>query len=87
LGKSSRLTGSLLRVRNEHLADAAHDLGMRESASVTPTTRRSASSSILALADAGTQLGSGPWDDVLRSIPGSYLQDGGGEFLVGLLDA
>jgi GNAT superfamily N-acetyltransferase len=39
----------------------------------------------LALYDAGAHLGSGPWDDDLRSIGSSYLQDGG-EFLVGLLD-
>jgi GNAT superfamily N-acetyltransferase len=39
----------------------------------------------LALADAGAHLGSGPWDDDLRSIRSSYLQDGG-EFLVGWLD-
>jgi GNAT superfamily N-acetyltransferase len=39
----------------------------------------------LALADAGAHLGSGPWDDDLRSIRDAYLQDGG-EFLVGWLD-
>jgi GNAT superfamily N-acetyltransferase len=39
----------------------------------------------LALADAAAHLGSGPWDDDVRSIRGAYLQDGG-EFLVGWLD-
>jgi GNAT superfamily N-acetyltransferase len=39
----------------------------------------------LALYDAGAHLGAGPWDDDLRSIRSSYLEDGG-EFLVGLLD-
>lgn len=39
----------------------------------------------LALTDAGAHLGSGPWDEDLRSIRSSYLQDGG-EFLVGWLD-
>lgn len=40
---------------------------------------------VLALADAGAYGGSGPWDDDLRSIRSTYLQDGG-EFLVGWLD-
>lgn len=39
----------------------------------------------LALAEAGAHAGSGPWDEDLRSIRSSYLQDGG-EFLVGWLD-
>jgi GNAT superfamily N-acetyltransferase len=39
----------------------------------------------LALTEAGAHLGSGPWDDDLRSIPSYYLQDGG-EFLVGWLE-
>lgn len=39
----------------------------------------------LALADAGAHLGPGPWDEDLRSIGSSYLQDGG-EFLVGWFD-
>jgi ribosomal protein S18 acetylase RimI-like enzyme len=39
----------------------------------------------LALAEAGAHLGRGPWDDDLRSIPATYIDDGG-EFLVGLCD-
>ena len=39
----------------------------------------------LALDGTGAHLGDGPWDDDLRSIPVSDLQDGG-EFIVGLID-
>jgi ribosomal protein S18 acetylase RimI-like enzyme len=39
----------------------------------------------LALNDAGAQAGHGPWDEDLRAIRASYLEDGG-EFLVGLVD-
>ncbi|MDQ6774865.1 MAG: GNAT family N-acetyltransferase [Actinomycetota bacterium] len=55
-----------------------------------PTLRRRDADAVrelhdLALADGGAHVGSGPWDDDLRSIRRSYLQDGG-EFLVGLLN-
>ena len=39
----------------------------------------------LALDDAGAHGGRGPWEDDLRDIPAAYL-DGGGAFLVGVLD-
>ena len=38
----------------------------------------------LGLHGTGAHLGNGPWDDDLRSIPDSYLHDGG-EFLVGVV--
>jgi ribosomal protein S18 acetylase RimI-like enzyme len=37
----------------------------------------------LGLHETGAHLGNGPWDNDLRSIPDSYLYDGG-EFLVGV---
>jgi GNAT superfamily N-acetyltransferase len=39
----------------------------------------------LGLEGTGAHLGNGPWDDDLRSIPDSYLSDGG-EFLVGVVE-
>jgi ribosomal protein S18 acetylase RimI-like enzyme len=39
----------------------------------------------LALTDVGAHAGNGPWDDDLRAIDATYLEDGG-EFLVGLID-
>jgi ribosomal protein S18 acetylase RimI-like enzyme len=39
----------------------------------------------LALNSVGAHAGNGPWDDDLRSIRSTYLEDGG-EFLIGLVD-
>ena len=39
----------------------------------------------LALNDVGAHAGNGPWDDDLRAIRATYLDDGG-EFLVGVVD-
>jgi GNAT superfamily N-acetyltransferase len=54
-------------------------------ASRTATLPLCGNSTILALGATGAHLGNGPWDDDLRSIPVSYLQDGG-EFIVGLVN-
>lgn len=38
------------------------------------------------LYDVGSHLGNGPWDGDLYDVGNVYLRDGGGEFLVGVLD-